>query len=112
MKQLLQKIVLPMGCLLLTSCMMQPLKIPLPTPEQAARARANYQANNCNYDTAFEQGVRDADAGGQMNGQYYSSYCPNAKQAVMRGYREGYLSVTNRPGKTSSVIIVNPAPVR
>lgn len=80
----------------------------LPPPEVMERARKNFQTNHCNYEGAFEWGSNEARNRQPMNGNYLSSHCPlESRQAVMRGYREGYFSVTNY-SKTPSVIVISP----
>lgn len=91
----------------LTACAGIPL--PLPSPEQAAKARANFHANTCNYDGAFEWGRNEAQNNTQMNGQGLAAYCPpETRRDVLRGYRAGYLSLANHSDANSTVIIVSP----
>jgi len=90
---------------LLSSCV-TPLTIPLPSPAQREQARKNFEANNCNYEGAYQYGVKDANENRAMNSQWLASYCPMASRTeVMKGYRVGYESISRPP--SSSVIIIN-----
>lgn len=56
-----------------------------------------YQAENCNYDAAYEHGANDAKAGRDLSGETIASKCQeSARTEVRKGYREGFDEYSNK----------------
>jgi hypothetical protein len=68
-----------------------------------AAMQADFENRTCNYDGAFEKGANDAKNGEEMQGSALTYQCPTqTKDAVAKGYREGYASGTQANQATVS----------
>ena len=65
--------------------------------EYARQQQENQRINTCNFNSAFTQGVNDAQSNQPMNGGY-ADICQDNRAQVQSSYRRGYLTgLRHRP---------------